>query len=414
MWPWLRRWLDCAMMNEMWPFSRGGPRPQGLYFGYEKGGLVIHDQPIPWNAEAVLVEALLRLPPRCSRRKNDYLLRLSGQEPIPAENLRRQDGEDRYHVQFRFRPPGTAVQGELLYRNHPRGRVALPFLSKEAFLRQLDLQLPTLSVRLGSESIACQTFVSSQCQGLMASAMLNSPTSLVPIVDLDLQVELDCEQSEGIVRTPACLSRTQLQGRQALVTVAFGRSPRRRGNWEIRWLVGESVLARQGIRGITTRDFERSLRISDTRFVVQTTGGAVFLARQVPPLDSIRRLGPCFLLASSETGMAGQCLMQITAQLTGAVGAPLLWEQEVLITDGPTAVAPGTLDTTELEQVLGFELKIGGRPLGVLSLCPAPTASFTSEGGYRTPGEYTWSAAAEEEMNDRLNRLFSEDDKMTR
>jgi hypothetical protein len=51
-------------------------------------------------------------------------------------------------------------------------------------------------------------------------------------------------------------------------------------------------------------------------------------------------------------------------------------------------------------------LSVNGQPLGVLSLCPAPTAAFTSEGGFKPPHEFTWSAAAEEEMAERLNRLL--------
>ena len=67
--------------------------------------------------------------------------------------------------------------------------------------------------------------------------------------------------------------------------------------------------------------------------------------------------------------------------------------------------APGTLDVTDLAQVSGFEVSIKGQ-LGHLSLCPAPTAAFTSEGGFKPPHEFTWTAAAEEEMTDRLNRLL--------
>ncbi len=69
-------------------------------------------------------------------------------------------------------------------------------------------------------------------------------------------------------------------------------------------------------------------------------------------------------------------------------------------------VAPGTLEAADLRQVTGFEISVAGRALGTLSLCPVPEATFTSEGGFRPPAEYTWNAAAEEEMNDRLNRLF--------
>ena len=37
--------------------------------------------------------------------------------------------------------------------------------------------------------------------------------------------------------------------------------------------------------------------------------------------------------------------------------ARLLLEEEVLITDGPTMFAPGTLDVADLNQVSGFELR---------------------------------------------------------
>src|SRR5436190_2250822 len=83
----------------------------------------------------------------------------------------------------------------LLYREHVLGQLALPFMSREDFLQSLRLQMPTVFVRLGNESVACQTFVSSQCKGFLASAVLTSPISLVPLLDLDLQVEFRCERS---------------------------------------------------------------------------------------------------------------------------------------------------------------------------------------------------------------------------
>jgi hypothetical protein len=44
--------------------------------------------------------------------------------------------------------------------------------------------------------------------------------------------------------------------------------------------------------------------------------------------------------------------------------------------------------------------------LHTLSLCPAPTATFNSEGGFKPPPEFTWSTAADEELNDRLSKLI--------
>src|SRR5260370_17175283 len=104
--PWLKRWRDWAM-HDLWPLYRSSPQPQALHYSYEKAGLTLHDQPIPWNAEAVLVEALLRLPPAAGRRKTDFSLRLPGQEPIVAEQLRRQDADERYRVGFPFPPPSA-------------------------------------------------------------------------------------------------------------------------------------------------------------------------------------------------------------------------------------------------------------------------------------------------------------------
>jgi hypothetical protein len=405
MWPWIKRWRDWAM-HDLWPLYRIGPQPQALHFSYEKAGLTIHDQPIPWNAEAVLVEALLRLPVGVARRKADFTLRLPDLEPFPAEALRRHEEDDRYRLLFRLPAQPTTVSAELLYRTHVLGQLTLPHLSREEFLKNLRLQMPTLFVRLGDESVACQTFVSNQCRGLLASAVLTSPTSLAPLLDLDLQIELRSERDGSSFRVPARLCSSQLAGRQALITVVPRRHPRRIGAWVATWLLGDLPLASQRIRGISQRHFQRSLRISDTRFVVQNGKGPVSLARQAPPLEAPTRVGPCFLVSSGEPGMAGLCSLRIAAQVPGAVQPPLLLEQEALITDGPTMIAPGTLDAADLAQVTGFELSIKGQSLGVLSLSPAPTATFNTEGGFKPPHDFTWSAAAEEEMTERLNRLL--------
>ena len=406
MWPWIKRWRDWAM-NDLWPLYRISPQPQALHYSYEKAGLTLHDQPIPWNAEAVLVEALLRLPPSASRRKGDFLLRLPGQPPIAAEQLRRQEADDRYAILFRLPPPTATVRAEILYRNHVLGQLTLPFLSREEFLQNLRLQLPTLFVRLGSDNVACQTFVASQCRGLLANAVLLSPTSLAPLLDLDLAVEFRCERGGAAHRTPARLCSSQLAGRQALVAVMPRRHPRRIGAWTATWLLGDRPLATQRLRAISQNHFHRSLRLSDTRFVVQRARRA---GAAGPPGAAAGRVGTAGTVLPGQQLRAGHgrpvpgCAWP--PRSPGAVQPPLLQEQEVLITDGPTMVAPGTLDAADLAQVSGFELSVRGRTLGVLSLCPAPTAAFTSEGGFKPPHDFTWTAAAEEEMTERLNRLL--------
>src|SRR5256885_14963353 len=106
MWPWIKRWRDWAM-NDLWPLYRIGARPQALHFSYEKAGLTVHDQPIPWNAEAVLVEALVRLP--VGRSLADFQLRIDNQPLLTAESIRRDEADDRYHLFFRLPPPAQST-----------------------------------------------------------------------------------------------------------------------------------------------------------------------------------------------------------------------------------------------------------------------------------------------------------------
>src|SRR5262245_790278 len=132
MWHWtkhLRDWL----MNEVWTPHRLAAQASALYFRCEKAGLTLENQPIPWNAEAVLVEALLRLPLK-ARRKTDFSLRLPGRAPFAPESLKRDETVDRHRLFFRLQPvPTQTTYAELLWRHHVLGRVELPVLSADEF-----------------------------------------------------------------------------------------------------------------------------------------------------------------------------------------------------------------------------------------------------------------------------------------
>jgi hypothetical protein len=396
------------MRDFFWSVPRMGPQPQALHYSFEKAGLTLHDQPIPCNAEVVLVEALVRLPPSVPRRKADFCLRLPDGQTVPAEALRQQTAEDRARIFFRFPPPPQTVTAELFWRTSRLGQITLPVLTCDEFLQGLRLQMPTLYVRLGEQNVACQTFVSTQCRGILASAMLSSPTSLVPLLDLGLQVEFRSERGGPTHTVPARLCSSQLADRQALVTVMPRGFPRRIGTWVATWTVADRPLATHRLRAISQRHFQRSLRITDTRFLVASTKDTVNLAQQLPSFDGVERVGPCFLVSSREPGMAGLCQLQVRAQAAGPNPPPQMPEQEVLITDGPTMVAPGTLSAADMAQVTAFELVLKGEPLGLLPLSPIPIAAFTSEGGFKPPPDFTWSVAAEEELNDRLTRLLED------
>jgi hypothetical protein len=403
-------------MHDPWPSNRTLPRPQALHFGYEKAGLTLENQAIPWNAEAVLVEAQVRLSGKPTS-KTDFLLRLAhADQTYQADSLRAGDDAGQGRLFFRLPVPDETTSAELFWRQRSLGQLTLPVLTREEFIRRLVLQMPTLYARLGEQTVACQSFVSTQCEGLFAGALLTSPTSLVPILDLGLAVEFRQERKSDapltahhapLTRVAVQLNSSQMQSRQALLSVTLPR-PRRMGIWQATWMLGDIPLTAQRIRGISKNQFYRSLRITDTRFVVQTGAEEVNLSRRVPDLETVDRLGPCFLVSSSEPGMAGLCPLQVRAQVAGAVQSPLLLEQEVLITDGPAPFAPGTLDSADLTGVSGFELRLKDKVLGILPMTPAPTATFSGEGGFKAAPDFHWSAAAEDQLKQRLGKLLGE------
>ena len=122
---------------------------------------------------------------------------------------------------------------ELTWRDRTLGRAEISILSKETFLESLKLQLPTLHVRIGEECVAAQTFISSQCSGLSMAGLLTAPTSLAPIVELGVTIEVRGEFGEVMASVPVPLTGIQMAGRQALVAAAPRKLPKKSGTWRI-------------------------------------------------------------------------------------------------------------------------------------------------------------------------------------
>jgi hypothetical protein len=122
-------------------------------------------------------------------------------------------------------------------------------------------------------------------------------------------------------------------------------------------------------------------------------------------LGTVERIGPCFLVASGESGTAGLCRLTVFAVSPGSSSPTRLLDQEVLITDAPTPFTPGLLEVEDLARVGSFELRLNGRVLGTASLSPVPPATLTAEGGFKPPPDFPWTAAAEDELQERLGRL---------
>src|SRR4051812_19113089 len=152
MWPWIKRWLDWAM-NDLFRLARTRPRGQAVYTRYEKAGLTLYDLPVPWNADAVVVEVLFGALPPSARRKADFTLRLPGREPVKPETLR-PEADARYRLLSPLPPPPASAVGELLWKHMLLSRVAVPVLAAEEFHAGLHLSLPTVAARLGGQSVA--------------------------------------------------------------------------------------------------------------------------------------------------------------------------------------------------------------------------------------------------------------------
>ena len=192
------------------------------------------NQPVPWNAEAVIVEAGLRLPVG-ARRKDDFALRLPNREPLRPESLRADGPSDRHFVTFRTSPPRTATVAELTWRDRTLGRAEISLLSKESFLDSLKLHLPTLHVRIGDECVAAQSFIASQCTGFSMAGVLSAATSLAPVIELGLTVEVRGEFGDVIANVPVQLTGAQLASRQAMIAAAPRKLSKKPGIWQVRW-----------------------------------------------------------------------------------------------------------------------------------------------------------------------------------
>ena len=398
MWPWMKHWRGWLMSRIVAPL-----RLQSLSVRYSRASLVVTSQAIPWNAEAVQIEANLRLSPAASRRRSDFLLVLPDREAVEASLVRSRDGWYPVEIRFDLPAPSGSIQADLLYRGHSFARIALPVLSSSEYLNQLQLRLPSAAVQLGQEVVPCRCFVASQARGLLLSALLYHPAGLFPLHGLHLHVQL--QGPDGASRQlPIHLSAEQLAGESALVTVAVSRLPRCQGEWSVQWRLGERVLGRLTLRGLSQQAFQQSLRIRDRKFVVESAGG-LSLCEQ-PPTDS--RAGPYFLLASAEPEAVGMVRLRLRPLVLDDTTRATGLEQRVLIGPAPTPFTLGTLDAEELTRLGGFEVLAGRCVLGQLSLQPPPVAHFTSEGCYLPLPDYEWSAAAEREIARRLGQLLEE------
>lgn len=402
MWRWAKRWTDWVR-NELVPLTRLRRGGYSVHVRYETGGRTHQDLPVPWTADIVTVEVQLRLPPP-ARRKADFVLRFPDAQPVTAEAVR-PESADRHRVLFRFPPPRFTVAGQLFWKNYLVAAVGVPVLSAETFLAGLAVASPTVAVRLAGQVVMARQFVPDGCKGLVASAVLRATHRLGPVADLGLAVVFRHERTGQAFEVPVPLTSEQRAATEALVIAVCPRVPRRPGVWRVAWRVGNRELVAQHIEAIPACQFEDAVRVADARFAVADKLGAVRVTRQPPALAAVDRVGPCFVVVGDHPGAVGVCELTVCAVSPGDPHPTQLVDQAVLVTDAPTVFAPGLLSVGELSRIGAFELRLNGRVLGAASLSPVPPATFTAEGGFKPPPDFTWTAAAEEELQERLSRL---------
>jgi hypothetical protein len=297
------------------------------------------------------------------------------------------------------------VVGELLWKHRLLAPVGVPVLTADTFLAGLAVAAPTVAVRLGGQVVAARQFATTGCKGLVASAVLRAPYRLGPVADLGLTVLFRNERTGQAFEVPVPLTAEQRAATEAVVTATCPRVPRRPGSWRVAWRVGDRELAVRHTEAIAASRFEESVRVADARFAVADKLGVVRLLRQPPALAAVDRVGPCFLVTSTQPGAAGVCELSVCTVTPGDPHPTQLMDQALLVTDAPTVFAPGLVAIAELSRVGAFELRLNGRVLGAASLSPVPPATLTAEGGFKPPPDFTWTAAAEEELQERLGRL---------
>src|SRR2546430_11505758 len=128
-------------MRDLWSSPlRTGPQLQSLEYRFEKAGLVLERQPIPWNADAVLVDAFIRQSADIQRARKDYVLSVTGTRLtyVPHE-ASPGTAERAARLEFRLPVPRQRTTVELKWRSRALGQMTMQVLSEEAFCRRVTV-----------------------------------------------------------------------------------------------------------------------------------------------------------------------------------------------------------------------------------------------------------------------------------
>ncbi len=388
--PWTTPWAGSA---DFFDRLRGRPRVLAVAVAAEYAGHTLPGPAVPWCADAIVLEVVTR-PFPAARGRGDFALTLPGRPAVVPEAIR-SDG-DQLRLTFRLAALAEPAVARLSWRRRPVANVPLAVLTEARFRAGLRAT-SGVTVRLGSHAVAARSFVARQCRGFVAAASFHAPAGLVPLAHLGVTVEL-APPTGPAVRVPVPIAIEAAAGTDLTLGVNLP-AVRARGRTVVTWYVGGHGVRADAVRGVGWRRFLDGVRIVDSGFVVDTGAGPTGVRH--PPARAGGRIGPRFVVAN-RAGTAGVVPFGVRPTPTPSLAEPV---GRLLVTDRPTLIQREPTDLTGRDDVTGFELVAGGRGLGVVQLRPVPAAGFDAEGGFTPPPDFTWTAAADEELADRLGRL---------
>ncbi len=386
--------------------------PLGLHVRYEKAGLILDALPVPTNADAVIVEANIKIAAKVNLDKRDFVLQPSdGAAPAMAEVITRDQARTHARIFFRIPTPNRDTKATIRWREHSLGEIAIPIQTAADFLKGCSLRHASLHAQVLDSAVACRTIVQGQCKSLLASAVIVGSGSLAPLADYELTVRTSTLKLPTLV-TQVAVTRAQLRAKETLVTVPLPK-PKRQGEHLVSWQIDNQLLHSDRLLVISKRRFLRSLRVSATRFVVKRETGGLQRFRWLPMrdgepnLDGIMEVAPCFFVSSNENAVAGVVRLHVgVTYANGESMSNVATIDGLVVTDGATPVMPVTLSAREIQKIKHLTLETDHGVIGTLPLVPAPTAQFNSEGGFAGSQEFQWSAAADEQLNEKLDQLL--------
>src|SRR5439155_478482 len=134
---------------------------------YEKAGLILDALPIPQNADAVIVEANVRLPANSLHEKQDFSLAWAANEGRhPAELVMRDKAKKSLRVFFRVNVPAESTRAIVRWREHSLGELDVPVVSSDALIEAFALEMPTVHASLAGQAVAGRAFVAGQTKSV--------------------------------------------------------------------------------------------------------------------------------------------------------------------------------------------------------------------------------------------------------